>query len=73
MRKNLKMLRIENDLTQEQMAERLGVTRVTYANVENGKSKGSITFWLAVEREFPESNMKDLVKLKEKAKERAKA
>lgn len=64
MRKNLQMLRIENDLTQEQMATRLGVTRTTYCNIENGKSKGAITFWLAVKREFPEVDIEVMAEVR---------
>ena len=67
MRKNLKMLRIENDFTQEQMAMRLGVTRSTYCNIENGKSKGSMDFWLGVKRAFPEVNIEEMAEVKERA------
>jgi DNA-binding XRE family transcriptional regulator len=68
MRKNLKMLRVENDFTQGEMAMRLGVSRTTYCNIENGKSKGSITFWLGVKRAFPEIEIDEMTKLKERAK-----
>lgn len=67
MRKNLKMLRTDNDLTQEQMAKRLGVTRTTYNNIENGKSKGSITFWLRVKEEFPEIDIVEMEKVRVQA------
>ena len=69
MRKNLKMLRVENDLTQEQMAVRLGVTRTTYCNIENGKSNGTMSFWLTVHREFPETDIAEMIKRKEKKRE----
>jgi DNA-binding XRE family transcriptional regulator len=65
MRKNLKMLRIENDFTQEQMAIRLGVTRTTYCNIENGKSKGSMDFWLGVKRAFPDVDIEEMAKVRE--------
>lgn len=55
MRRILKVLRAKHDLTQEEMAMRLGVSRTTYVNVENGKSKGSMRFWLGVIRAFPEA------------------
>ena len=67
MRKNLQMLRISHDLTQEQMAERIGVSRTTYCKVENGKSKGSMSFWLAVKKEFPEVAIEEVAKVKERA------
>lgn len=63
MRKNLKLLRVEHDLTQEEMAARLGVTRTTYCNVENGKSDGSSFFWLNVQREFPGNDLNKLAKV----------
>lgn len=62
MRKNLKRLRFEHDLTQEEMAEKLNVSRVTYCKIENGKSKGTTTFWLNVEKEFPETNFSEITK-----------
>lgn len=66
MRINLKKLRLEaGNLTQEEMANRLGVSRVTYSFVESGKSKGSIDFWLAVEREFPEAKISELTLVSE--------
>ena len=66
MRKNLKMLRVENDFTQEKMAIRLGVTRATYCKIENGKSKGTMTFWLAVKRAFPEIDIEEMTEVKER-------
>lgn len=62
MRKNLKLLRVEHDLTQDQMASRLGVSRTAYINVELGKSKGSIDFWLKIKKEFPDADIEELVK-----------
>ena len=68
MRKNLKMLRIKNDFTQEKMAIRLGVSRATYCNIENGKSTGTIKFWLGVKRAFPEVDIEAITEVKERAK-----
>lgn len=67
MRKNLKLLRVENDLTQDEMAKRLSVSRTTYCNIENGKSRGSITFWLGVKMAFPEIEIDEMTKVKERA------
>ena len=64
MRVNLKCLRVQHDLTQDQMAERLGVTRTTYNLIENGKSKGSVDFWLTLKREFPEADITEMTKQK---------
>ena len=63
MRKNLYMLRHAHGLTQEEMAKRLDISRTAYRNIESGKSKGSIEFWLAVLREFPEVNISEITKI----------
>lgn len=65
MRMKLKLLRVENGFTQAQMALRLGVSRTTYCNIENGRSKGTITFWLGVKRAFPEIDIDEITKVKE--------
>lgn len=67
MRKILKMLRAKYDFTQEKMAMRLSVSRTTYCNIENGRSKGSMTFWLGVMRAFPEVEGEVLDILKERS------
>lgn len=67
MRTNLKVLRITNHLTQEQMAKRLGVTRTTYCNIENGKSSGTTAFWLSVKAEFPDCDIDVIMKTEERA------
>ncbi len=51
-RNELKVLRVKHDLTQPQMAERLGVSIATYNLVENGKRRGSQEFWLKLQNEF---------------------
>lgn len=40
--KNIKQLRIEQDMTQDQLAERLFVTRQTVSNYETGKSRPDV-------------------------------
>ena len=67
MRINLKLLRVSNGFTQAEMAMRLGVSRTTYSKIESGKSKGAMTFWLAVKRAFPETEIEVLSELKERA------
>ena len=62
MLKNLKHLRVEYDLTQEEMAAKCGFTRTAYNLIENGKSKGSGRFWLAVQKAFPNENLTELSK-----------
>ena len=64
MRINLKLLRVKHNLTQEQMAEETGITRCTYAAVENGALRGSETFWNTVQSRFgvPGSEMWELMR-----------
>mgnify|MGYP003297277410 CR=1 FL=1 len=61
--KSLKILRVRNDLTQEEMARRLTMSRQAYAKIENGQGDGNITFWSKVQREFKISSeeMWDLI------------
>ncbi len=42
MKNNLKVLRAMNNLTQESLAEKLGVTRQTIVSLENGKYDPSV-------------------------------
>lgn len=48
----LKVLRITQDLSQSQMAEKLGCTSQFYSLVENGKRKGNEEFWKKLRHEF---------------------
>lgn len=44
-RTNLKVFRVKHNLTQEEMANRIGCIRPTYSAIENGKREGRKTFW----------------------------
>lgn len=61
--KSLKILRVRYGLTQEGMAEKLGMSRQAYAKIENGLGKGNIQFWSKVQRAFDLSSegMWDLI------------
>lgn len=61
--KSLKILRVRHGLTQEGMAEKLGVSRQAYAKIENGLAFGNISFWCKVQRVFKISSteMWDLI------------
>ena len=48
----LKQLRVGLDLTQEEMAEKIGVKRVRYQNVESGYRAGTIEFWQKLQKAF---------------------
>ena len=45
----LKQLRVALDLSQEQMAESLDVSRSMYAAIENGQRYGTLKFWKTLE------------------------
>ncbi len=42
MRKNLKALRIKHNLTQEQIANQIGISRAYYTNIEIGRNTPSL-------------------------------
>lgn len=67
MRYKLYMLRCSKKLTKGEMAEKTGVSRVTYTLIENGKRDGSQAFWEAVKREFgvPDEKMYPLMQKSE--------
>lgn len=44
-RMKLKLLRVANDLTQREMAEKIGVPRETYVCIENRTRNGKPEFW----------------------------
>ena len=44
-RTNLKVFRVKHNLTQEEIASRIGCIRPTYSAIENGKREGRKTFW----------------------------
>ena len=48
-RLKLKQLRVSLDLSQEQMAETLGISRSMYAAIENGQRYGRLPFWKNLE------------------------
>ena len=52
MRTNLKLLRVKNHLTQDQMACECGVSRCTYAGIESGRVRGADKFWTALQNRF---------------------
>lgn len=50
--KELVKLRVDHELTQPQAAQLLGVSLSTYNLIENGKRRGSVDFWMNVQKEF---------------------
>jgi DNA-binding XRE family transcriptional regulator len=63
----LKQFRIGLDYTQEEMAEILRVSRVQYAQIENGRQLGKQQFWCNLQNAFdiPDSEMWELMKRRE--------
>lgn len=51
-RKNLKLLRIKHDLTQEELAKALNISLSSYNLIENGERNGSIVFWNSLQDFF---------------------
>jgi transcriptional regulator with XRE-family HTH domain len=62
--RSLKVFRARRGLTQEQIAKRMGWSRQYYAKTENGRSTGSILFWVKLQDAFniPDEEMWPLVK-----------
>ena len=52
MRTELKVLRVKHNLTQKELAEKVGVSYPTYNLIEQGKRKGSTQFWANVQKLF---------------------
>lgn len=51
-RTNLKIFRVKNHLSQEEMAKRIGCMRATYSAIESGKRSGRQAFWLDFQKAF---------------------
>ena len=47
-RNKLKLARVENNLTQAELAEKIGVTRQTIGLIENGKYNPSLNLCIAI-------------------------
>lgn len=64
MRKSLKLFRVGLNLTQAEMAEKIGCGRAMYSYVENGKRAGRQMFWNSLQKAFdiPDEEMYGLMK-----------
>ena len=51
-RHNLYMFRCSKRLSQQEIADKIGVDRMTYSKIENGKSDGSMRFWNALKEAY---------------------
>lgn len=68
-RTNLKLFRVKNKLSQEEMSAKIGYTRATYAAIESGRRSGHRAFWEDLQRAFdiPNAAMWELMKTDESA------
>lgn len=48
----LKIFRVKQGLSQEEMAQKIGCIRPTYSAIENGKREGRRTFWKDLQQAF---------------------
>ena len=66
-RTNLRIFRVKNKLSQEQMAKRIGVTRATYSAIEKGTRNGKQTFWAKFQKAFnvPDNDLWGYIKTDE--------
>lgn len=64
MRTNLKVFRVKQNMTQDDFAEKLGISRSCYALIEKGKRNGTLEFWNKIHKVFnvPTDEMWDLLK-----------
>lgn len=65
----LYLLRCDNRLTQQEMAERIGINTATYSLIEAGRRQGKYETWVKIQKEFniPDENMYALMKVEEKS------
>lgn len=52
MRQELKLFRVKQNLTQQQLAEQMGVSVATYNLIENGTRRGSQEFWVKLQQTY---------------------
>lgn len=52
MRTELKIFRIKQNLSQQEMADKIGCKRSTYSAIEKGIRDGKQDFWLALQKAF---------------------
>ena len=58
MRKNLKIFRVENNLSQNGISKKLGYERAYFGHIERGFMNGSSKFWDRLQKAFSLSDEK---------------
>lgn len=63
MRTNLKVFRVKQNLSQDEISKKIGCKRATYSAIENGKRSGKQSFWKALQNSFgiPDVEMWELM------------
>lgn len=63
-RTNLKVFRVKQHMSQEEMAAKIDFQRSTYSAIESGKRNGRRAFWIELQKAFniPEADMWELMK-----------
>lgn len=64
MRTNLKVFRVKRNLTQEEIAKKIGFARATYTSIERGERHGRNSFWKELQKAFgiSDADMWELMK-----------
>lgn len=64
MRTNLKVFRIRQQLTQDEIADKIGCPRSTYSAIESGQRTGRPAFWQDLQKAFyiPDAEIWGLMK-----------
>lgn len=70
-RRNLKVFRIKHGLTQQAIAEKIGVCRSIYSEVERGSRKCSVSFLCKLQSAFniPDADIWALTKIHSESEE----
>lgn len=56
MRNRLKIIRLKNNLTHEEIAKKVGINRATYTNIELGRKNPSLDVAIKIKRELNYEN-----------------
>lgn len=64
-RTNLKLFRTALKMTQAEIAEKIGVDRGRYGQIEKGSRNGRADFWTKLQKAFPTANIGELMKCDE--------
>ena len=69
MRLKLKTFRVSQNLTQDEMAAKLGCSRNSYQAIESGNRQGNMKFWCSLREVFNLSDVWGLMENEERKKD----